>query len=76
VLGSGRSGERIMYWSFVDGFDGEGFKANGAELQPSCTGVRRDFLAREIGSSFHPPGHGYVDILKYLAGSNAEDAFR
>lgn len=65
-----------MYWSFVDGFDGEGFKANGAELQVAGTRRGRDFVAREIGSSFRPPGHGNVDVLKDLPGGDAEDAFK
>ena len=76
MLGSRRNGERVVYWSFVDGFDGEGFKANGAELQ--ATGIRRgrDLVAREIGSSFRPPGHGDIDVLKDLAGGDAEDTLR
>lgn len=76
MLGSRRNGERIVDWSFVDGFDSERFKANGAELQ--VTGVRRgrDCVANEIGNSFSPPGHGNVDVLKDLAGGDAEDAFR
>ena len=76
MLGSGRNGERIVGRSLVDRFDGEGFKANGAELQ--ATGVRRgrDFVAREIGSFFRSPRHGDVDVLKDLAGGDAEDAFK
>lgn len=76
MLGSRRNGERIVRWSFVDVFDGEGFKANGAE--PQATGARRgrDFVASEIGNSFGPPGHGNVDVLKNLAGGNAEHTLR
>ena len=76
MLGSGRNGERIAYRSFMDGFDGEGFKANGVELQIGGIGRGRDFVAREIASSFRPPGHGNVDVLKDLPGGDAEDAFK
>lgn len=76
MLGSRRNGERIVCWSFVDVFDGEGFKANGAEPQATGTRRGRDFVAREIGNSFGPPGHGDIDVLKDLAWGDAEDTLR
>ena len=76
MLSSRQRGERIAYRSFIDGFDGQGFKANGAELQIGGIGRGRNFVAREIASSFRPPGHGNVDVLKDLPGGDAEDAFK
>lgn len=75
VLDSRGIGEGIARGSMMDGFDFERFKMKGAELQFADCRSGLNFIANEIRDSFSPPRHGDVDILKNLAGGDAEDAF-